>query len=105
MLEDIAILTGGTVISEERGFKLENVTIDMLGTAEKIVIDKDNTTIINGTTRNKTIIRTIYCIKHSKQNEMVTERDIVMIVRIVFPCSEVTLLDTLCLIVSYCHVQ
>jgi len=48
MLEDIAILTGGTVISEERGFKLENATIDMLGTAEKISIDKDNTTIVNG---------------------------------------------------------
>ncbi|MFM6998441.1 MAG: chaperonin GroEL [Bacteroidota bacterium] len=48
MLEDIAILTGGTVISEERGFKLENATMDMLGTAEKITIDKDNTTIVNG---------------------------------------------------------
>jgi chaperonin GroEL len=48
MLEDIAILTGGTVISEERGFKLDNATIDMLGTAEKVSIDKDNTTIING---------------------------------------------------------
>ena len=48
MLEDIAILTGGTVISEERGFTLENATIDMLGTAEKITIDKDNTTIVNG---------------------------------------------------------
>ncbi|MDA0779881.1 MAG: chaperonin GroEL [Bacteroidetes bacterium] len=48
MLEDIAILTGGTVISEDRGFTLENATIDMLGTAEKITIDKDNTTIVNG---------------------------------------------------------
>jgi chaperonin GroEL len=48
MLEDIAILTGGTVISEERGFKLENATIDMLGRAEKINIDKDNSTIVNG---------------------------------------------------------
>ena len=48
MLEDIAILTGGTVISEERGFTLENTTIDMLGTAEKVTIDKDNTTIVNG---------------------------------------------------------
>src|SRR5690554_4149654 len=45
MLEDIAILTGGTLISEEQGFKLENTTLDMLGTAEKISIDKDNTTI------------------------------------------------------------
>src|SRR5210317_1471751 len=49
MLEDIAILTGGTVISEERGFSLENVTIDMLGTCEKVTIDKDNTTVVNGT--------------------------------------------------------
>ncbi|NCT17212.1 MAG: chaperonin GroEL [Flavobacteriaceae bacterium CG_4_8_14_3_um_filter_34_10] len=48
MLEDIAILTGGTVISEERGFTLENATIDMLGTAETITMDKDNTTIVNG---------------------------------------------------------
>lgn len=48
MLEDIAILTGGTVISEERGFKLENATVDYLGSAEKVNIDKDNTTIVNG---------------------------------------------------------
>jgi chaperonin GroEL len=48
MLEDLAILTGGQVISEERGFTLENATIDMLGTAEKVEIDKDNTTIVNG---------------------------------------------------------
>ena len=48
MLEDIAILTGGQVISEERGFTLENATMDMLGTADKIEIDKDNTTIVNG---------------------------------------------------------
>lgn len=48
MLEDIAVLTGGTVISEERGYKLENATIDYLGTAEKINIDKDNTIIVNG---------------------------------------------------------
>ena len=48
MLEDIAILTGGTVISEERGFKLENADVSMLGRAEKVVIDKDNTTIVNG---------------------------------------------------------
>jgi len=48
MLEDIAILTGGTVISEERGYKLENADLTMLGTAEKLVIDKDNTTIIKG---------------------------------------------------------
>ena len=48
MLEDIAILTGGTVISEERGFSLENATLDLLGTAETVTVDKDNTTIVNG---------------------------------------------------------
>ena len=48
MLEDIAILTGGQVISEERGFTMENATLEMLGTAEKVTIDKDNTTIVNG---------------------------------------------------------
>jgi chaperonin GroEL len=48
MLEDIAILTGGTVISEEKGLKLENTTLDMLGTAEKVTINKENTTIVNG---------------------------------------------------------
>ena len=48
MLEDIAILTGGTVISEEKGLKLEQATLEMLGTAEKVTIDKENTTIVNG---------------------------------------------------------
>ncbi|HNP32643.1 MAG TPA: chaperonin GroEL [Flavobacterium sp.] len=48
MLEDIAILTGGTVISEESGYTLENTTLEMLGTAEKVTIDKDNSTIVNG---------------------------------------------------------
>ncbi len=48
MLEDIAILTKATVISEERGFSLDNTTLDMLGTCEKVSIDKDNTTIVNG---------------------------------------------------------
>lgn len=48
MLEDIAILTGGTLINEERGFKLEAAELDMLGSAEKVTIDKDNTTIVNG---------------------------------------------------------
>ncbi len=48
MLEDIAILTGGTLISEERGYKLENADLTMLGTAEKITIDKDNTTVVGG---------------------------------------------------------
>ncbi|MEN9335482.1 MAG: 60 kDa chaperonin [Bacteroidota bacterium] len=48
MLEDIAILTGGTVIAEESGFTLENATLEMLGSAEKVTIDKDNTTLVNG---------------------------------------------------------
>ncbi len=48
MLEDVAILTGGTVISEERGLSLENTTLEMLGSAERVTIDKDNTTIVNG---------------------------------------------------------
>lgn len=55
MLEDIAILTGGQVITEERGLTLENATLDMLGTAEKVEIDKDNTTIINGAGQKDTI--------------------------------------------------
>ena len=55
MLEDIAILTGGTVISEERGFTLENTTIEMLGTSEKVTIDKDNTTVVNGSGDSKKI--------------------------------------------------
>ena len=55
MLEDIAILTGGTVISEERGFTLENASLDMLGTCEKVSIDKDNTTIVNGSGSAKDI--------------------------------------------------
>ena len=48
MLEDIAILTGGTVITEEKGMKLEQTTLEMLGEAEKITVDKENTTIVNG---------------------------------------------------------
>jgi chaperonin GroEL len=48
MLEDIAILTGGTVISEEKGLKLEHTTLEMLGTAEKVTVNKENTTIVNG---------------------------------------------------------
>ncbi|RZK50856.1 MAG: chaperonin GroEL [Pedobacter sp.] len=55
MLEDIAILTGGTVISEERGYKLENADLTYLGTAEKVVIDKDNTTVINGSGKTEDI--------------------------------------------------
>lgn len=63
MLEDIAVLTGGTLISEEQGFKLENATIDMLGTAEKMVIDKDNTTIVNGAGTQEEITSRINQIK------------------------------------------
>jgi len=55
MLEDIAILTKGTVISEERGFSLENTSLDMLGSCEKVTIDKDNTTIVNGAGNAKDI--------------------------------------------------
>ena len=55
MLEDIAILTGGIVISEERGYKLENADLTYLGTAEKVVIDKDNTTVINGSGKTEDI--------------------------------------------------
>ncbi|MGB0788036.1 MAG: chaperonin GroEL [Marinirhabdus sp.] len=55
MLEDIAILTGATVISEERGFTLENATLEMLGTAETVTIDKDNTTVVNGAGKKEDI--------------------------------------------------
>jgi len=55
MLEDIAILTGGTVVSEEMGFTLAATTLDMLGASEKIIIDKDNTTVINGAGESNTI--------------------------------------------------
>ena len=68
MLEDIAILTGGTVISEERGYKLENATIEYLGTAEKIIIDKDNTTIVNGAGKKDTITARINQIKQQIEN-------------------------------------
>lgn len=63
MLEDIAILTGGTVISEERGYKLENADLSYLGQAEKIVIDKDNTTVINGAGKKDDIIARVNQIK------------------------------------------
>ena len=63
MLEDIAVLTGGTVISEERGYKLENATLEYLGSAEKINIDKDNTTIVNGAGEKKNIEARINQIK------------------------------------------
>jgi chaperonin GroEL len=63
MLEDIATLTNGTVISEERGFKLENATVSYLGTAKKIVIDKDNTTIVEGAGKTEDIKKRINEIK------------------------------------------
>jgi chaperonin GroEL len=63
MLEDIAILTGGTVISEEQGYKLENATITYLGVAKKIVIDKDNTTIVEGIGKKEDIKKRINEIK------------------------------------------
>jgi chaperonin GroEL len=68
MLEDIAILTGGTVISEERGFKLENADLTYLGKAEKINIDKDNTTIINGAGKKEGIVGRVNQIKAQIEN-------------------------------------
>ena len=63
MLEDIAILTGGTVISEEKGIKLENATLDMLGTAEKVTVNKDNTIIVNGAGNKEAIQARVQQIK------------------------------------------
>jgi chaperonin GroEL len=63
MLEDIAILTGGTVISEDRGYKLESATVTYLGKAEKIIIDKDNTTIVNGAGKKADIAARVSQIK------------------------------------------
>ena len=68
MLEDIAILTGGTVISEETGLKLENATMDMLGTAEKVTVNKDNTTIVNGAGNKEGIASRITQIKAQIEN-------------------------------------
>jgi chaperonin GroEL len=63
MLQDIAILTGGVVISEEQGFKLENADLSYLGQAEKIVVDKDNTTIVNGKGKKENIVARVNQIK------------------------------------------
>ena len=63
MLEDIAILTGGMVISEEKGIKLESATLDMLGTAEKVTVNKDNTTIVNGAGSKENIASRVAQIK------------------------------------------
>ena len=68
MLEDIAVLTGGTVISEEKGIKLDQATLDMLGTAEKITVDKDNTTIVNGAGDKEMIRARVQQIKAQIQN-------------------------------------
>lgn len=70
MLEDIAILTGGTVISEERGLRLDAATIDMLGTAEKVSIDKENTTVVNGAGKKEEIEKRVGQIR--KQIETTT---------------------------------
>jgi len=68
MLEDIAVLTGGTVISEEKGLKLEGATLDMLGSAEKVTINKDNTTIVNGGGDKESIHARIGQIKMQMEN-------------------------------------
>jgi len=68
MLEDIAILTGGTVITEDKGLTLENATLEMLGTAEKVSIDKENTTLVNGNGDSKNIQSRINQIKKQIEN-------------------------------------
>jgi chaperonin GroEL len=68
MLEDIAILTGGTVVSEEKGLKLEGTTLDMLGEAEKVTIDKENTTIVNGAGDKKMIEARVNQIRKQIEN-------------------------------------
>jgi chaperonin GroEL len=68
MLEDIAVLTGGTVISEERGFKLENADLTFLGKAEKIIVDKDNTTVVNGSGKKADIAARVAQIKAQIEN-------------------------------------
>ncbi|MCR5130254.1 MAG: chaperonin GroEL [Prevotella sp.] len=68
MLEDIAVLTGGTVISEEKGLSLDQATLDMLGTCEKVTVDKDNTTIVNGAGQKEAIKDRVNQIKNEIQN-------------------------------------
>ena len=68
MLEDIAVLTGGTMISEERGYKLENATLEYLGTAEKVNIDKENTIIVNGSGKQEEIQARINQLKVQIEN-------------------------------------
>ena len=68
MLEDIAVLTGGTVISEEKGLKLEQATLEMLGTCDKVTVTKDNTTIVNGAGQKEAIADRIAQIKNEISN-------------------------------------
>lgn len=68
MLEDLAVLTGGVVISEEKGLKLEGATIDMLGRAEKVTVDKENTTIVNGAGEKQAIAERVNQIKKLIEN-------------------------------------
>ncbi len=68
MLEDIAVLTGGTVISEEKGLKLEQATLEMLGTCDKVVVTKDNTTIVNGAGEKQAIADRVAQIKNEISN-------------------------------------
>ena len=68
MLEDIAILTGGVVISEEKGLSLEQTTLEMLGTCDKVVVSKDNTTIVNGAGQKEAIAERVAQIKREIEN-------------------------------------
>ena len=68
MLEDIAVLTGGVVISEEKGLKLEQATLEMMGSAEKVVVNKDNTTIVNGAGQKENIADRVAQIKNEIAN-------------------------------------
>ena len=68
MLEDIAVLTGGIVISEEKGLKLEQATLDMLGTCDKVTVSKDNTTIVNGAGDKQAIADRVAAIKNEMAN-------------------------------------
>ena len=68
MLEDIAVLTGGTVVSEEKGMKLENISLEMLGKSEKVTVDKENTTIVNGNGSKENINARVSQIKSEIEN-------------------------------------
>jgi chaperonin GroEL len=75
MMEDIAILTGGTLIAEERGFKLENADLSYLGQAEKVTIDKDNTTIVNGVGSKDDILARVNQIKAQVESTTTSDYD------------------------------